>query len=111
MIIVQKVITADDLDVLSNTDLANIPIGGVLMVYVASTQDDTELTITGPGQVPVARDIPVVLRANAEIRERDDASFQIVVSQGGRYFIAINIVTAATCRILAKYASASDLVG
>ena len=111
MIIVQVVGTADNPDVLSGTDLANIPEAGVLMIYAASTQQDTLITVTGPGSEPVTRNTPMLLRANADIRERDAASYQLPVSQGGRYVIDVNVQTAGTFRILAKYADIEDLTG
>lgn len=109
MIIVETVLSADNTDVLAGSDLANIPEGGVLMIRAASTQQDTDITITGPGSEPVARNIPMILRANAEIRQQDDPSFQIPVTQGGRYVINVDVVTAATVRVSATFADLEDL--
>lgn len=109
MIIVEVVGSADNTDVLAGSDLANIPEGGVIMIRAASTQQDTDLTITGPGSEPVARNIPMILRANAEIRQQDDPSFQLPVTQGGRYVINVDVVTAATFRISVTYADLEDL--
>ncbi len=109
MIVVDTVLTADNNDVLGGTDLANIPGPGGLQVYAASTQQDTTLTITGPGSEPVVRSRPITLRANAEIREDSDVGMEVPVSQGGRYVLAVDVVTAATVRIRAIYFDLVDL--
>lgn len=109
MIIVENVATADDTDFLQNTDLANIPSPGILSIYAASTQNDTLLTITGPGSEPVVRSQAMVLRANAEIRMDEDITYMIPVSQGGRYVIAVDVQTAATFRIRAVFQDLQDL--
>lgn len=111
MIIVTQTMTADNTDVLAGTDLANIPEAGVLMIRAASTVIDSLITITGPGSEPVTRNTPIILRANAEVRERDDPAYQVPVSQGGRYVINVNIQTAATVRVIAIYADVADLAG
>lgn len=109
MILVEVVTTADNTDILSNSDLANIPEGGGLTVFASSTQNDTLLTITGPGSEPVVRDQAILLRANAEIRQNEDPHFEVAVSQGGRYVIAVDVVTAATVRIRAIFEDLADL--
>jgi len=109
MIVVDTVLTADNNDVLGGTDLANIPGPGGLQVFGVSTQQDTTITITGPGSEPVIRNRPLTLRANAEIRENEDVGLEVPVSQGGRYVIAIDVVTAATVRIRAIYFDLIDL--
>ncbi len=109
MIIVEQVFTVDNTDVLANTDLANIPEAGGLSVLVASTQNDSLLTITGPGSEPVVRDQAIILRANAEIRMDEDPHYEVPVSQGGRYVIAVDVVTAATVRVRAIYEDLVDL--
>ncbi len=111
MIIVTVTGTVDNADVLAGTDLANIPSAGVLIVRAASTVIDTLLTITGPGNEPVTRNTPMILRANAEVREREDPSYQMATSQGGRYVINVDVGGAATFRIIATWASVEDLAG
>jgi len=109
MIIVESVLTADNTDVLAGTDLANIPSLGGLSVFAASTVLDTLLSITGPGSEPVVRLRPILLRANAEVRQDEDVSFQVPVVQGGRYVINVDVVTAATVRIRAIFEDLRDL--
>lgn len=109
MIVVDTVLTADNTDVLGGTDLANIPAAGGLQVFASSTQQDTTITITGPGSEPVVRTRPVTLRANAEIRENEDVGYEVPVVQGGRYVINIDVVTAATVRVRAIYFDLVDL--
>lgn len=108
MITVESTGTADDNDFLSGSDLDNIPEGGLLVVNIASTQDDTLIEITGPGGAPVVRNQAAVLRANAEIA-LDDPDFVVGVSQGGHYIIAVNVQTAATFRVRAIYIPADEL--
>lgn len=109
MITVDVVGSADNVDVLSGSDLANIPSLGGLSIFAASTQQDTLITITGPGSEPVTRSIPITLRANAEIRQDEDVKYQLPVTQGGRYVINVDVVTAATFRVRAIYEDLGDL--
>jgi len=109
MIVVEATGTADDADFLANTDLANIPELGGLSIFASSTQNDTLITITGPGSEPVVRGQAILLRANAEIRQDEDISFQVPVTQGGRYVIDVNVQTAATFRIRAIFEDLQDL--
>ncbi len=109
MIVVDVVLTADNTDVLSGSDLANIPALGGLSIFACSTQQDTLLTITGPGSEPVVRNIPMTMRANAEIRQDEDIKYMIPVSQGGRYVLGVDVVTSATVRIRAVYEDLNDL--
>ena len=109
MIVVEVVGTADDTDLLTGSDLTSIPTFGVLAVYAASTQNDTDITITGPGGEPVVRGQPMVLRANAEIRQDEDPTYPMAATQGGHYVIAINVVTAATFRVRAIFLEPDEL--
>lgn len=109
MIVVEVVGTADDTDLLAGTDLANIPTFGVLAVYAASTQNDTTITITGPGGEPVVRGQPMTLRANGEIRQEADPTYPMAATQGGHYVVAIDVVTAATFRVRAIFLEPDEL--
>jgi len=109
VIVVENIGTADDADFLAGTDLANIPSPGMLSIYAASTQNDTLLTITGPGAEAVTRAQAVTLRANSEIRMDEDITYPVLVSQGGRYVIDVNVQTAATFRIRAVFQDLQDL--
>lgn len=97
MIIVESTLTADDTDFLSGSDLDNIPRAGVVIVQGVSTQADTLIEVTGPGNEPVVRSQALVLRANSEILE-DDPDYVMGVTQGGHYTVSINVQTAATVR-------------
>jgi len=108
-IIVETVLSADNTDVLDGTDLANIPEMGVLTVFAMSTQDDTLMTITGPGSEPVIRNQALGLRANAEIRQSEDTPYQVGVTQGGHYILAIDVQTAATVRVRAIFQDLEEL--
>lgn len=103
MIIVSSTITADNTDVLSGTDLANIPSDGQLDIFLASTQNDTLYSITGPGNEPIARTQKMQLRTNGMPILSDDLPLTLLVTQGGHYIVNIDIVTAATVNLIAIY--------
>ena len=105
MISVTRYITADNTDVLSGTDLAQIPDQGTLGLYIASTQADTVVTITGPGIEPAGRLITVQLRTNGQPNQSDDLGYLLPVVQGGKYVINVDVVTAATVGIIASFTS------
>ncbi len=109
MIVVQQVITADDLDVLAGTDLANIPELGILAVWAASTVNDTLMSITGPGSEPVVRTQVVILRANGMPDRSTDTPYLVGVVQGGHYVVNVDVVTAATVTIMAIYLDQEDV--
>lgn len=96
-------ISADNTDVLNGTDLANMPSDGILTLYIASTQNDTVFTLTGPGQEPAARLIRVPQRTNGQASLADDLGWSIPVLQGGRYILNVDVVTAATVGITAIF--------
>jgi len=109
MILVRSVLTADNADVLDATDLANIPGDGMLTVYAASTQNDTLMTITGPGSEPVVRARALPLRTNGQPLISDDVPLAVPVIQGGHYVINIDVVTAATVVVVSIYYDMGDL--
>lgn len=109
MILVNRTFTADDTDALANTDLANIPAMGGLEFWFGSTQNDTLLTITGPGQEPVIRLRPIQLRTNGQPLLSDDQPIQIGVAQGGHYVVNIDIVTAATVVMVVKFTPVDEM--
>lgn len=111
---VDVVLTADNTDVLSATDLDQIPNNGVLVILAASSQQDSALTITLPGGAGIAapmRAIPVTMRANGEIRQDQDPQLVLPIRQGGHATLNLDVVTAATVRIRAKFATASTPLG
>ena len=100
MIVVSKTITADNSDILANTDFANIPANGQLDIFLASTQNDTVVTITGPANEPIIRGQTLQLRSNGMPLLSDDIPFSLLVTQGGHYVINIDIVTGATVNVI-----------
>ncbi len=108
MITVQRVLTADDTDALAGTDLANIPDDGQLDVFIASTQNDSVFSLTGPGTEPVARLIRVMQRTNGMPSLQDDVPYSVPVTTG-HYVLNIDIVTAATVSFVATYRSIAEL--
>lgn len=109
MIAVNRFLTVDDTDALANTDLANIPGPGQLDLFIASTQNDTVFTLTGPGTEPAARLIRVSQRTNGQPSLVDDVPYSIPVDTG-HYTLNIDIVTAATVGFNAVYRSLEELI-
>lgn len=105
----RQFLTADNTDVLSGTDLANIPSDGQLDLFIASTQNDTQVTITGPGIEPAGRLIRVEQRTNGQPSTADSVPYSLPVTQGGHYVINVDIVTAATVGFEAVYRSLEEL--
>ena len=108
MISVNRFITADDTDALAGTDLANIPGPGQLDLFLASTQNDTVFSFTGPGAEPLARLIRVGQRTNGQPALSDDVPYSMPVDTG-HYVLNIDIVTAATVSFVAVYRTIEEL--
>lgn len=109
MICVTKTITADDTDILASTDLANVPAEGQLDVFIASTQNDTLFTITGPGNETIIRNQKVQLRTNGMPSMDTDLPLSFGVLSGGHYFLDVNIQTAATVNVLVIHRNELDM--
>ena len=97
-IVVEKVISADDADFLSGSDLESIPANARIVVFFSSTQDDTLLSITGPNILQLVDSQAVTMRSGAEIRQNEDVPYSFTAQRAGRYVIDVNIQTAATVR-------------
>lgn len=108
MIVVQRVISADNTDVLSGTDLAQIPGNGQLDLYIASSQADTVFSISGPANEPLVRLQTAVLRTNGVPSLQDDVPLSLLAIQGGKYVINVDVVTAASVGIVAIFRDESD---
>lgn len=108
MITVNRFITADDSDALANTDLANVPGPGQLDVFLASSQNDSVFTLTGPGTEPVGRLTRISQRTNGQVSLQDDTPYQVPTTFG-HYVLNIDIVTAATVGITAIWRSVEEL--
>ncbi len=105
MITVTQFLTADSNDVLTGTQLDQVPLPGTFSVLAASTVNDTEITIS-LGQDTYIDAQPLPLRANGVPEAAEDYS-QVTQSPGGvRPVIQINIVTAATVMIIIQFVPA-----
>lgn len=82
----------DNTDVLGGTLLDPVPGRGVLLVYVASSQRDGILTVTGPGIVGSYR-VPPVLRSSGIPDVNSDLP-STVPTMGGKVIINYDEVTA-----------------
>lgn len=108
MISVRRVLTASNTDVLSGTDLENLPGPGVMTILAASTQSDTTLTVTGRGfEVPV-RDLPLQLTTSGFPTADGTPPVVFEVPAGGKVILDLTEVTAATMVIEATYLDAEE---
>lgn len=110
----QIFVSADNPDVLSGTDLDEMPFAGTLILYGASTQNDTGVTVTAPSFGPMGvgaplRVGPMKLRGNAEIRTNEDPPMAIFpIAAGQHATVNIDVVTAATASVLAVLTDGSS---
>lgn len=98
----EQVLTATDTDVLAGTQLDQPGVPGVYTIWLASTVDDTTVTISLGGRT-ITSGAVVILRANAEIRENEDPFFQVLSLTGGRPVISVTEVTAASIRVRTRF--------
>lgn len=82
----------DNADILQGSLLDPIPAPGMLMIYLASSQRDGIMSVTGPGLVGAYR-VPPVLRANG-IPDLSADMPTLVPVPGGKVIIAYDEVTA-----------------
>ncbi len=83
----------DNTDVLSGSLLDPLPGPGVLLIYLASSQRDGIITVTGPGIVGAYR-VPPVLRANGIPDLSADMPTVVPVPGVGKVIINYDEVTA-----------------
>lgn len=102
IVTVEETLTADDTDFLAGSILDQPGVPGVYTVWAVSTVGDTTITISLGGRTLTNAAI-MVLRANSEILESEDAFFQILSQTAGRPVININVITAAVVRIRVKF--------
>lgn len=98
----EQILAADDTDVLAGTQLDQTGVPGVYTIWVCSTVVDTLITISLGGRT-YANAAVAILRANSEIRENEDAFFQVLSPTGNRPIININIQTAASVRVRTRF--------
>lgn len=108
IITVEQVLIATDSDFLAGSQLDQPGVPGVYTVWLASTVGDTTVTITLGGRT-VTDAAVVTLRANSEIRENEDAFFQVSSPTGGRPVINVIETTAMSCRVRVKFLPAFSL--
>lgn len=98
----EQSLTATNTDVLAGTQLDQPGVPGVYTIWLASTVGDTTVTISLGGRT-VTNGAVVILRANSEIRENEDAFFQVLSLTGGRPVISVTEVTAMVCRVRVRF--------
>lgn len=92
-ITVNKDLPTDDSDVLSGTLLDPVPGAGTLLIFLASSQRDGVMQVTGPGVSGGTFNIPPVLRTNG-IPDLNTDMPNVVPVIGGKVFIDYDEVTA-----------------
>jgi len=102
MITDEQVLTANNVDVLSGTQLDQPGVFGVYTVWAASDQVDSTITISLGGRTVVNGAI-MVQRAVSEIRENEDPFYQLLSRTGGRPVISITETTAAVMRVRTRF--------
>jgi len=102
----EQILVATTPDVLAGTQLDQPGVPGVYTIWIASTVNDTTVSITLGGRTIVNGAI-VILRANSEIRENEDTFFQVLSRTGGRPVVNIVETTAMSCRIRTKFLPAA----
>lgn len=101
---VQRGGTVDNTDVLSASDLENLPGPGALAVYAASTAADTTITVTPPGVQSPARAVNLTQKAVATVNVNDDQPLAMVpILASGRCIVAVDVVTGGTWAALFVY--------
>jgi len=102
MIMVENTLLATDVDFLAGTQLDQPGVPGVYTIWIASGDATDLYTISLGGRTLVSGANPI-LRANAEIRENEDAFTQILSPTGGRPVISFTSAAGATARIRVKF--------
>lgn len=83
MITVNRDLPADNSDVLGGTLLDPIPGPGFLLIYLASSQRDGIMTVTGAGVTGTGSyKVPPILRANGIPDLQSDMPYIVPVQQG-----------------------------
>lgn len=108
MIMVENTLLATDLDFLAGTQLDQPGVPGVYTIWIASGDATDLYTIALGGRTLVSGANPI-LRANAEIRENEDAFTQVLSPTGGRPVISFTSAAGATARIRVKFLPASAI--
>lgn len=97
--------TADENDVLRDTDLRQAPGFGAVSIWAASTVSDSVISVRIAGQALATRIIISNRGANAPINENQEAPVVLVPTRPGDPFnVDLDIVTAATVRLVVIWA-------
>lgn len=109
---VQSTLTATTADVLAGTDLESLPGPGVLQIYGVSTQADSTVSVTPPGEQSPARSFTLPQKTVPTVNANDDQPLAIVAIMGaGRCIVSLTEVTAATMVFLFVFTPAEDFIG
>ena len=108
MIQVTGITTTTNNNVLSSSDLASAPGAGVVLLWVASTANDTRITFAAPPKV-ASRNITPFIRTNGVPLVSDDSPVAVAVVGGEQIVLQVTIVTAGTCGYSVKFIPQAEL--
>lgn len=108
MIQVTGITTASSGNILSGTDLASAPGAGVVLLWVASTANDTRITFAAPPRV-ASRNITPFTRTLGVPLVSDDSPVACAVVGGEQIILQVTIVTAGTCGFVVKFIPQAEL--
>lgn len=95
-----RTLTVDNADVLDGTPLSTILPNKRVVLYIASTQLDTLLTLNPPAGVAEAVTERLPQRTNGQPLVSDDLAYDVPIPTGGHPIINVDIQTAATVGLL-----------
>jgi len=98
----EQVLTATNTDTLAGTQLDQPGVQGVYTIFACSDVADSTITVSLGGRV-VTNAAVMVERTNSEIRENEDAFFQVLSRTGGRPVISVAETTAANMRVRVRF--------
>lgn len=108
MIQVTGIVTADSTNVLAGSDLQSAPGGGVVLLWIASSQADTRITFAAPPKV-ASRNVTPHLRTNGVPLVSDDSPVAVAVNGGEQIIVFVDIVTGAVVGYVCKFIPQAEL--
>lgn len=108
MIQVTGIVTADTANALSGSDLQSAPGPGSVILWAASSQADTRITLAAPPTV-ATRNVTPHLRTNGVPLVSDDSPVAMAVRGGEQIILFVDIVTAATFGYVVKFIPQNEM--
>lgn len=108
MIQVTGIVATDTVNALAGSDLQSAPGPGTVILWIASSQNDTRITFGAPPAV-ASRNITPHLRTNGVPSMSDDSPVAMAVRGGEQIILFIDIVTAATVGYVVKFIPQAEM--